>query len=181
MWKDCKVVMLPTNEKAMQKGQIYLHEDIIRISNLDIEVKNKLVKPQHLYILSDDEIKKYDFVYNPIYKTIYQWIENADIKFDKINAKKIIATTNPLLNKELGYFTFNVNCWDERTVMQTERGSLPKPTKDFIHKFCEMNGIWDVQVVYEMLPYSNILQPNSIEVQPIFITRVNDDNTINIA
>jgi hypothetical protein len=42
-------------------------------------------------IVSDEKIEKYDYVFNPIYKTLYQWIENADIHFDRIDAKKVIA------------------------------------------------------------------------------------------
>jgi len=42
-------------------------------------------------IVSDEEIEKYNFVFNPIYKTLYQWIKNADMQFDRIDAKKVIA------------------------------------------------------------------------------------------
>jgi hypothetical protein len=42
-------------------------------------------------IVSDQEIEKYNFVFNPIYKTLYQWIKNADMQFDRIDAKKVIA------------------------------------------------------------------------------------------
>ena len=46
---------------------------------------------QRLYFFSNEEIKKGDWVFNPIYKTVYQWIKNADIKFDKIDAKKRVV------------------------------------------------------------------------------------------
>lgn len=53
-------------------------------------------------IISETEtIEKYDFVYNDEYKTIYQWIKNADIKFDKIIAKKIIALPEQFSSKHL--------------------------------------------------------------------------------
>ena len=49
---------------------------------------------KELFITSDEEIKKGDWVLNPIYKTVYEWIKNSDIYFDKIDAKKIILTTD---------------------------------------------------------------------------------------
>ena len=55
---------------------------------------------KHIYITSDEEIKKEDWVLNPIYKTVYKWIKNADIYFDRIDAKKIILTTDQDLIKD---------------------------------------------------------------------------------
>ncbi len=55
-------------------------------------MKHKIIYTNdYALIVSDEEIKKYNFVFNPIYKTLYQWIENADIHFDRIDAKKVIA------------------------------------------------------------------------------------------
>lgn len=55
-------------------------------------MQHELIKIEnYLLVVSDEEIKKYDWVFHPFYKSIYQWIENAEIKFDRIDAKKIIA------------------------------------------------------------------------------------------
>ena len=66
-------------------------------------MKHELIKTEdYLLIVSDEGIKKYDWVFHPTYKSIYQWIENAEIKFDRIDAKKIIAhlplSTSPYLD-----------------------------------------------------------------------------------
>jgi hypothetical protein len=75
--------------------------------------------PQNIYITSDEEIKKGDWVFNPVYKTVYQWIKNADIHFDRIDAKKIILTTDQDLIKDgvqaipdefLEWFVKNPSC-----------------------------------------------------------------------
>jgi hypothetical protein len=55
-------------------------------------MKHELIKTEdYLLVVGDKEIEKYDWVFHPTYKSIYQWIENAKIKFDRIDAKKIIA------------------------------------------------------------------------------------------
>lgn len=62
----------------------------------------KVKTEDYLLIVSNEKIKKYDWVFHPTYKSIYQWIENAEIKFDRIDAKKIIAhlplNTSPYLD-----------------------------------------------------------------------------------
>ena len=60
MLKQCKVVMLPTNQKA-KEGMIYLKPKIGIFNEIASENHNNGVydcKPQHLYIISDDEIKE---------------------------------------------------------------------------------------------------------------------------
>ena len=74
---------------------------------------------KELFITSDEEIKKGDWVLNPIYKTVYKWIKNSDIYFDRIDAKKIILTTDQDLindgvqdidNEFLEWFVKNPSC-----------------------------------------------------------------------
>lgn len=58
MFKKCKVVMLPTNEKATDNpfsvGVTLCNDGKLRIGN----PLEKSESRQHLYILSDDEIKE---------------------------------------------------------------------------------------------------------------------------
>ena len=74
---------------------------------------------KELFITSNEEIKKGDWVLNPIYKTVYKWIKNSDIYFDRIDAKKIILTTDQDLIKDgvqdidnefLEWFVKNPSC-----------------------------------------------------------------------
>jgi hypothetical protein len=86
------------------------------------KAKNNGFNPQHIYIINDEEIKEGDWVFHPIYKSIYQWIENAEKKFDRIDAKKIILTTDQDLNgvqaiddEFLEWFVKNPSCEEVKT------------------------------------------------------------------
>lgn len=139
--RKCQVILLPSLEKTnllLANGKTLIHHSF----------NNKFRYPDedyyNLYIISDDAIKKYDFVYNPVYDTVYQWIINTDLKFDKINAKKIIATTNTSL-RVYGEPVINGTA--------TFKGLLPQPSPQFINKYCEDynkgNQIIDVLVTYD--------------------------------
>ena len=59
-FKKAKAVMLPTNQKA-KEGMIYLKPKIGIFNETSSENHNNKVydcNPQHLYIISDDEIKE---------------------------------------------------------------------------------------------------------------------------
>jgi hypothetical protein len=91
-FKRTKVVMLPTNEKAplilgtSKNGKL-------AISNSSI-CNGAYIQNQHLYFLSDDEIKEGDWKYDTFHKEISQVKSlNSISKYDK----KIIATTDSSL------------------------------------------------------------------------------------
>ena len=128
MLKQCKVVMLPTNEKTniinTNQGLLYNSNDYIGIN-------------QHLYIISDDEIKEGDWFYN-IHSKI---VGRAEFNFGKDElAKKIIATTNSSL-------------WRPSHKYASDVILLPQPSQQFINKYIEEynkgNVITDVLVEYE--------------------------------
>lgn len=136
MWNKCKVVMLPT-EKA---SSIHLNPKKLVKWHMDITPTNKDCVNQHLYILSDEEIKEGDWGIghakgiNGI-GTGYYVFKHDNSNIAKVNAlaegsKKIIATTD----KSLG---------------------LASPSTSFIEKFVEEynkdNVITDVMVEYEEL------------------------------
>lgn len=172
MFKKCKVVLLSTNQKTAPIG---------------IDLRGKLynstinLKSYHLYITSDEEINKGDWIYHPVYKTIYQWIKNADIKFDRIDAKKIIATTdNSLTNKE---YTGVID--ESNGVKEHWNNQLPSPSQSFIDKYISEynkgNIITDVMVEYEdKLHYENTIYKDSnklvlrISKDTITIKRIKD-------
>lgn len=138
MWIKRKVVMLPTNEKAPlvlhTNGTLYpFHENKIHL--YDESCKN-----QHLYILSDDEIKESDWFIqeNSVLRTCY------DLEWKGFY--KIIATTDSSLVKEgLDQDGFQTK-WNKDY-------HLPQPSQSFIKKFIEEynkgNIITDVMVEYE--------------------------------
>ena len=142
-FKKVKVVMLPTNQKT--NGMIC--KDITG-QDKTIAIKTKYLMEHedyighHLYIISDDEIKLFDCIYNNKENIVEQINSKTQLIFvleeNKENQtfKKIIATT-------------------DKTLSQTSRTEIPQPSQQFIQKFVEEynkgNVITDVLVEYELI------------------------------
>src|SRR5690606_18946949 len=110
---------------------------------------------QHLYILSNEEIKEGDWCIldlgifnkpvkvisvredNPIFKVK---IDGGIARLEKL--RKIIATTDSSLNEQ---DRFNGKSWEKL---------LPRPSNEFLKKYCELGGIDEVLVEYEEDTYS---------------------------
>ncbi len=139
-YKKCNVVMLPT-EKVTR---------LIKVNN-QLKLTDKSVNShnQHLYILSDEEIKEGDWVmvftngrtevHQTVEKDAIGWIMVGDFKFDQMAIfKKIIATTDPELNR----------VWEER---QDDKfagfiHNIPKPSNTSLKVYCEQGDIDEVLV-----------------------------------
>lgn len=138
-FKKTKVVMLPTNEKATMA---------LSGNKLSLKTKALQEESQHLYFLSDEEIKEGDWFWgesmiNPEKaKTFEPHLING---FRKIALKKIIATTDSNLTIKTLVFVQGEN--KEIDVL------LPEPSTSFIEKFVEEynkgNVITEVLVEYE--------------------------------
>ncbi len=120
--------MLPT-EKISNIIKFH-HQEALFYTKKDWDFNKDSGSYQHLYILSDDEIKEGDWIVclDEIDTSIMNWdIELAVFQFNGGNCtsdKKIIATTD----KSLG---------------------LPRPSNEFIKKYCELGGIDEILVEYE--------------------------------
>ena len=113
------IYLLPTKKPSKL---VKIYNDVNRETftlKLNVEVNDSFKEYVNIYITSDEEIKKGDWVLNPIYKTVYKWIKNSDIYFDRIDAKKIILTTDQDLIKDgvqdidnefLEWFVRNPSC-----------------------------------------------------------------------
>ena len=138
MLKKCKIVMLPTNQ---QTKYLMVYSDVEKTKGKLIlnGLKNDEYKEyQHLYIISDDEIKEGDWFYN-IHSKI---VGKAAFNFGKDGlAKKIIATTDSSLTLYMGGYNMGK--------------SLPQPSQQFIQKYIEEynkgNVITDVLVEYGII------------------------------
>lgn len=131
-------------------------------------------QPQHLYIISEDEIKEGDWYIWMGNKVICQASSDLDILNKHLNnsdVKKIIATTDKLsLN----------NC---NTPWTLEHKYVPQPSQQFIEKYFESYNkgevIIDVLVEYEW--YNT--KPNSAPIYGKFKEKLKvnpKDNTITI-
>ena len=142
-FKKCKVVMLPTNEKAIICDLALSHNNVLNFAkNEDWLVIYNPIK-QHLYITSDEEIKKDDWMYSKMDGYPTQW--NEDLSESK-NPKeygynKIIATTDTSLK------------FGEDVPGIIRFKALPQPSQQFIEKYIEEYNkgrqITDIMVEYE--------------------------------
>lgn len=178
-YKPSKVVMLPTNEKALNKGQLYFSMDskpmvlgLTMRSFTSDENFNKI--PQHLYFTTDEEIKVGDQfiafgkVYECNHKGVYvQYLNGA---FTREECRKIIATTD----KSIGRIKPNHNDFDSIIY-------LPEPSHKFLEAFVENHNkgksIIDVLIEYVKVPNSVFV--NVIKA-PYLTLKVDRDNTITI-
>lgn len=187
-FKRAQVIMLPTEENRpniwLKNNNILVYSNHITKSNAYCSTGNW--QGQHLYIISDDEIKEGDWFIHHSHgiTTLLKAIEVKDRILDnegtsccKSYCKKIIATTDTSLKIEidgnkgdlLPDVSFDIN--------------LPQPSQQFIEKYIEEynkgNIITDILVEYEKInigSYINIVKRNFIEIPKIN----SKDNTITI-
>ena len=178
-FKRVKVFMLPTNEKAplwLSKGNTLTLWG--KENNND-----KLGDNQHLYILSDEEIKVGDWFYADEYSKPEQ-AKHFDGKlvngFVVEFCKKIIATTDKSLNVK-SFINYGKESGKEVDVL------LPQPSQSFIEKYVEEynkgNIITEVMVEYDYRVKSGTIDEHKkgLAGYEYFELKVNPkDNTITI-
>jgi hypothetical protein len=125
-YQECDVVMLPTDKadgcllKGFKTLQYYPKEFFTQEY-----LKSSNRKSEHLYILSNDEIKEVDWVYSKSLDLIYK-VERLPLSAK--DSKKIIATTNSSLK------TYNEE-YDPRSKTGREWLFLPQIPQQFIEYF----------------------------------------------
>jgi len=170
MFKRRKVVMLPTNEKA-HKGDLVINPNNKQL--FQFAHQNCTEVAQHLYILSDEEIKKDDWVYQTVTKEIIKSPFNC-INDDRY--LKVIASTDPSLIKTVNDFDFLSNQSGTRDIV------LPSPSQSFIEEYVSEynkgNKIEKVMVEYEnTFIIDSIYKESKEQLKP----KINPkDNTITI-
>ena len=206
MFKRAEVVMLPTNQKVIntKEYQLLLSNSLFWTSKIEIKrytegwfflnnssapnscaitIPNvELFKHQHLYIISDDEIKEGDWCYDKrpdengdLVDIVYQ-VKNIEFELRTSTEKKIIATTDSSL-------------WRPSHKYASDVILLPQPSQQFIEKFIEEynrgNVITDVLIEYELISneeyFGNTVNPD--DDVPYFDEKLKinpKDNTITI-
>lgn len=191
MYKECDVVMLSTN----QKTNVYINEYTNLGNNANKLVFAKYISyhetnpikllidrgytPQHLYILSDDEIKEGDWCININNHTLYHLTGGTVTKETYKHWKKIIGTTDTSLlinNRSNSDHPYNLN--------------FPQIPESFINLFVteynKSNIITKVNVEYDVFDdqcdtMSCAICNCSKNTENLKYTlKINSDNTINI-
>ena len=121
-FKRAKVVMLPTNEKAHYGDIILTPTNPQKL--LIFQHQNCTEFKQHLYIISDEEIKKSDYsIYNDLWVCKILSIIQGEVIIQKIS------------NSEITTVLFS----EHRKIIATTDISLvlPQPSQQFIEKYIE--------------------------------------------
>ena len=161
--KKAKVVMLPTNEPSKIENLVtYQKRNLAKVIKEGINPKDSTVQFWNLYIISDDEIKLFDWVYNNKENIVEQITSKTQLIFvleeNKENQtfKKIIATTDESL-----YFkdtNKNPKQYMGSYISMSLGENLPQPSKQFIQKYIEEYNkgrqIIDIIVEYEEIIYN---------------------------
>ncbi len=167
MLKKCKVVVLPTNEKA-KIGIGKTPNGLLNYLKLLPNTKAIINDLQHVYIVSDEEIKEgnwYLWLNNKQISEASKNIVDTDLQILNRHLKsshiaKIIATTDKSLKYSVEQFD-GVHSWN-----------LPAPSQLFIEKYIQKynqgNPITDIMVEYE--PKRWIKNPNISKEQDILDT-----------
>jgi len=133
-YKECQVVMLPHSNIDTQIT-MYLPEKELS-TNLD---RLQHHTNQHLYILSDEELKNGDWGINPITLNLSQ----HDNQHNNLNCgwKKVVTTTDSKLNfkicKRHETLTTNVNY---NCTCTGDMRNLPRPSNEFIEAYVKAQG-----------------------------------------
>lgn len=132
-FKRAQVIMLPTkHQSCIIKGNT-----VNKLLFTNVTKNRNYVNNQHLYIISDDEIKKGDWFIDDDCSLPIRAGYNKGLSK---TCKKIIATTDTSLRKATGE-------------MYPEWEYLPQPSQQFIEKYIESYNkgkvITDVLVEYE--------------------------------
>lgn len=172
MKKRCRIVILST-ERIVETRSGYFTDGIsLVVSGGPKEEKSleivrsmcgmEVPNPQHLYLISDDDIKRNDWAYDPHLNEIFRVSKKV------IGCKKIIASTDPVLTT-CNYCTSSIE-YDHKMGCENKiNGRVPKIPIKFIESYVNSNGgINEVEVEYEFIkPIQHINEEESWDEYPI--------------
>lgn len=146
------------------KSKCVLLEDALSgkiYKSMNNKLRLKKIGNYHLYFLSDEKIKEGDwYLNNDILFRADDVFDNGNNPNQNKDNKKIIATTDSYLNEQ---DRFNGKSWENL---------LPRPSNEFLKKYCELGGIDEVMVEYEGIEWLD---------RPLeYFLKVAPDNTITI-
>ena len=197
-FKKAKVVMLPTNQKTKY---LMVYSDVEKTKGKLIlnGLKNDEYKEyQHLYIISDDKISRYDWCINRDNNKVFQVQSEEEAKelndfIGENGYNKIIATTDTSLlidtyinQGDTVKGDLIIKRGSDCTTGLKGRINLPYPSQQFIQKYIEEynkgNVITDVLVEYQTkLEWTYSHSGNRIQEESNPFLKINHkDNTITI-
>tara|TARA_R110002050_G_scaffold280886_1_gene428071 strand:- start:513 stop:1148 length:636 start_codon:yes stop_codon:yes gene_type:complete len=158
MIKKHKIVMLPTEDNSLlgvhnRKGLLYAKNE-----GWCYIVKHDYIQPQHLYILSDDEIKEGDWIYDGVINEVHKVFHDTSVIGQD---RKIIATNDPKLTKV-----------DEISGENVWTSLIPQIPQSFIEYYAKHQPEY-VEMEYECINKLKLVNNEIVWVEP--------DNELNLA
>lgn len=158
-YQECEVVMIATNTKTV----IQLDKDYNLLSIIPLQIRNSQdYQGQHLYILSNEEIKEGDWGH---YRNRIFQITKGDNELFHL-AKKIIVTTDESLGNMVSYLKIG-------KAMKGNWKALSQPSESFIKKYIEEYNKGNV--ITKVLVHLN----NQITIKKVKNTWTTEDLTGN--
>lgn len=173
MKKEVQVALLPTEDKSLFakciKSNVYaekIGDLVITGKDTTLHKSNDIWEYQHLYILSDEEIRENDWFINTFIDNEI-WQHNGEVEPGK-GCKKVIATTDKKLLVDFqGYEKYTGREYSAKVYLS----QIPQ---SFIEEYCDKGGIDKAFVEYK-----EHIHPDLGKVDETLI--INSDNTINIS
>lgn len=167
-YKECEVVTLPTEDKTQITKAIH-YKNELRFAGKDYECLPINEQYQHLYILSSEEIKEGDWVFDSYDVCVYQI---KDFTSTNYHQRKIIATTDTSILLKGGRNDFEYYY----------TGDLARPSDDFLKAYVKAQGKGFDKVLVEMeeKPVKELSDMYSLTHQRNLKFKVAPDNTITI-
>lgn len=182
-YQEAQVIMLPTTKEDSFTTHIckrtLFKDEGNNVGKLSLanHVNLNFLEPQHLYFISDEDIKEGDwYVYWMLVvdekDRVYEVAQCKNGVLPRCPRAKIIATTDFLsLEQSNGNKTVSIN-------NNTRVNCLPRPSNEFIQAYCRLGGIDKVLVkMSEIRVYPGT---ESIEKEPYsdYQPKIAQDNTI---
>ena len=205
-YQQCEVIMLPT-EKASLLFMNNIQKGLFLVGGKGILAKHRIGNStnQHLYILSDEEIKEGDWILTKKYNNPVKankfiksigWYYSNTLVNDICSGKKIIATTDESLEIPCKVKCHDCNGKGEQIMPYKDNGEVCsrcsgtglednekpflRPSNDFIKAFIEKQGKID-KVLVEYVDWCDYDDDNEIGLdKPDLRLKVAPDNTITI-
>ena len=144
------VIMLSTKDKTSLLRNTYCfseaHGNPLKYGEIENAVERGF-EYQHLYFISDEDIKEFDWVYDPIRDNIFQ--SHVDTPSGHFGMKKAIASTEELFIK---------NCECKYGSSCDNQCLLPSIPEHFIKDYCTLGGINEISVEIDNREYFGVQQ-----------------------
>ena len=195
-YKECEIIMLATEKAQLNALCLTASSKLILLDGKDWETVNNVAgfRPQHLYILSSEEIKEGEYYYDVRRNNIGKRESHSGSLNNYNYYKKIIATTDESLEIACKVECHDCNGKGEQIMPYKDNGEVCsrcsgtglednekpflRPSDDFLKAFVKAQGKID-KVLVEYVDWCDYDNKIGLD-KPDLRLKVTPDNTITI-